>query len=88
MSNCPNCGAPVNGYECAYCGTMFFNFIDIEPNAPVYFRIKSFGRPMLIKSYANSISVKECLTGRIRDNAFSDIPAIIELKLEGYEVKK
>lgn len=22
-SNCPNCGAPVRGWECEYCGTKF-----------------------------------------------------------------
>lgn len=23
IANCPNCGAPVHGDECAYCGTAF-----------------------------------------------------------------
>lgn len=23
MTNCPNCGAPVNSYKCDYCGTVF-----------------------------------------------------------------
>lgn len=23
MSNCPNCGAPISGYKCEYCGTVF-----------------------------------------------------------------
>jgi rRNA maturation protein Nop10 len=23
MSNCPNCGAPITGPECEYCGTTF-----------------------------------------------------------------
>lgn len=22
-TNCPNCGAPIRGYECEYCGTVF-----------------------------------------------------------------
>ena len=28
MTNCPNCGAPITGLECEYCGTVFPN-IDI-----------------------------------------------------------
>lgn len=23
MTNCPNCGAPIRGPECEYCGTVF-----------------------------------------------------------------
>ena len=23
MFNCPNCGAPITGNQCAYCGTLF-----------------------------------------------------------------
>ena len=23
MTNCPNCGAPIKGPECEYCGTIF-----------------------------------------------------------------
>ena len=25
MMNCPNCGAPVNGFKCEYCGTILNN---------------------------------------------------------------
>ena len=23
MTNCPNCGAPITGYQCEYCETVF-----------------------------------------------------------------
>ena len=23
MTNCPNCGAPIKGHKCEYCGTIF-----------------------------------------------------------------
>ena len=23
MTNCPNCGAPITGWRCEYCGTVF-----------------------------------------------------------------
>lgn len=25
-SNCPNCGAPITGNKCEYCGTVFYDF--------------------------------------------------------------
>lgn len=30
MSNCPNCGAPVKGYKCEYCETIFTEVKDEE----------------------------------------------------------
>ena len=32
IKNCPNCGAPINGNICSYCGTVFYNqdYIDIR----------------------------------------------------------
>ena len=29
MSNCQNCGAPVHGYQCEYCGTVFYDYDEI-----------------------------------------------------------
>lgn len=28
LTNCPNCGAPINGYKCGYCGTIFSSPLD------------------------------------------------------------
>lgn len=25
MTNCPNCGAPIHGAQCDYCGTIFIS---------------------------------------------------------------
>lgn len=30
MTNCPNCGAPVKGYQCEYCGTVFAERVDMS----------------------------------------------------------
>lgn len=37
--NCPNCGAPIRGIECEYCGTMFYDFSSINLDRPTYIRI-------------------------------------------------
>lgn len=39
--NCPNCGAPIRGIECQYCGTMFYDFASIRDDRPSYIRIKN-----------------------------------------------
>lgn len=31
MTNCPNCGAPVQGAVCEYCGTHFVDYSHIDP---------------------------------------------------------
>ncbi len=33
MKNCPNCGAPLEGYKCSYCGTVFMEPV---PTLEVY----------------------------------------------------
>lgn len=40
MTNCPNCGAPISGIKCEYCGTAFLNLVDISTggNCIVRFR--------------------------------------------------
>ena len=44
-TNCPNCGYPIQGYKCEYCGTHFYDFTNMEMGKASYFRIKdsSFG---------------------------------------------
>lgn len=39
LTNCPNCGAPIEGIKCKYCGTLHFDVADICSNHPKYIRI-------------------------------------------------
>ncbi len=39
-TNCPNCGAPIDGEKCAYCGTVFLDVSCIDIEAPCYLKIK------------------------------------------------
>lgn len=38
MINCPNCGAPITGPECEYCGTWF---PELEQNTEIEAKIKA-----------------------------------------------
>ena len=40
-TNCPNCGAALDGEKCAFCGTTFYDFSSIEEGKPCYMRIRS-----------------------------------------------
>jgi hypothetical protein len=40
MYNCPNCGAPIEGYICKYCGTHIINVADVSDDTPTYVRFK------------------------------------------------
>lgn len=41
--NCPNCGAPISGVKCNYCGTQFFDLADMELDKAGYLSIKING---------------------------------------------
>lgn len=40
MTNCPNCGAPLTGFKCQYCGAIIFDFASIEVGKPVWINFK------------------------------------------------
>ena len=40
MTNCPNCGAPITGHKCEYCGAIIFDFASIEVGKPVWINFK------------------------------------------------
>lgn len=37
--NCPNCGAPITGMECPYCGSVFYDFAVLDNSKPTYLRL-------------------------------------------------
>ena len=41
-TNCPNCGAPISGCKCDYCGTMFYDFTElpVDGKTPTFIRMK------------------------------------------------
>lgn len=45
MTNCPNCGAPIEPYKCKcdYCGTYYFDFtaFDMTEDTPYYVKFKT-----------------------------------------------
>lgn len=47
-TNCPNCGQPITSEKCEYCGTVFYDFVNISPEEPSYLRIKYGDRKMII----------------------------------------
>ena len=57
--NCPNCGAPIEGVKCAYCGTYFFNIADIEENKPHYIRLNLGGHKMMFNVVASNIEFRQ-----------------------------
>lgn len=49
---CPNCGAPVSGWECNYCGAVFYDFssIDVSFDKPIFIRFKHEGKVVETKA--------------------------------------
>ncbi len=80
-TNCPNCGYPIQGYKCEYCGTMFFDFTNMEMGKASYFRIKD----------------ERCLNGILELKAIPSLASLsmavderptFELELDVIEIKQ
>ncbi len=85
MTNCPNCGAPISGAECAYCGTKFYNFVNLDPREKVYLSISHAGKVYTLPCYIGSINVEinsvgsfvgRDITGRLMRTAARDVQAV------------
>lgn len=38
---CPQCGAPITGTECKFCGAIFYDFSTLSMDKPCYIRLKT-----------------------------------------------
>lgn len=59
VMNCPNCGAPVTGGRCEYCGTLFLDFGALSMDEPTYIRIRTEKGFMFFRSIIQDIEM-EC----------------------------
>ena len=48
--NCPNCGAPINGDLCPYCGTAFIDWSAIDIHKPNWIKINLDNKIVLVKA--------------------------------------
>lgn len=55
--NCPNCGAPITGDRCEYCGTLFYDFANIEIGEIGYFRMKIYDNLFIFRARVNNIEI-------------------------------
>lgn len=39
-TNCPNCGAPIESERCPYCGTIIYDFANLEIGKDCWIRLK------------------------------------------------
>ena len=56
--NCPNCGAPVSGEICSYCGTVIYDFATINMDKPTYIKLKKDGNLFIFKALLTELSVE------------------------------
>ena len=56
-TNCPNCGAPISGIKCEYCGTQFFDLADFELYKEGFLRMRVNGNVLLCKVVPRSIGI-------------------------------
>lgn len=49
VTNCPNCGAPITGARCEYCGTTLVDFAAIESDGPFWLKFNLRGQTLMTK---------------------------------------
>lgn len=47
--NCPNCGAPLDGVQCRFCGTYMYNIADLSAEKPTFIRVNIAGKWVMLR---------------------------------------
>ena len=55
--NCPNCGAPIDGDKCKYCGTSFINTLSLDMSNTQYLKIRIGDKTVITKVYLENMTV-------------------------------
>lgn len=54
--NCPNCGAPIEGDKCGYCGYTLLNIIDFEPGKVCGVKMRYRGKEFVARMRVENIN--------------------------------
>lgn len=57
--NCPNCGAVINQPVCPYCGSVFYDFANIDTDKTSYLRLKIGGELYIFKAMVSDLTVHQ-----------------------------
>lgn len=82
MTNCQNCGSPISGIKCEYCGTTFFDLVDISTGKNCIVRLRHGNEIITGEMYVGNINAEvnpvyadicRDSTGRLRKGASTPI---------------
>lgn len=59
FGTCPKCGAPINGDKCEYCGSIFYDFVNIQSGAPTYIRMKIMGALHIFRAVVEDVEINQ-----------------------------
>lgn len=57
--NCPNCGAPITGERCEYCGSVFYDWACLDSDKPFFIKIKRGNDLVMAKTVLEGIKITE-----------------------------
>ena len=82
--NCPNCGAPITGTKCEYCGSLFLDFGSIEIGKPMWLRIKYNGALALVHVYPTNCRINQFFDSAVlyADSMIADMSSRQRMEIE------
>ena len=75
--NCPNCGAPITGEKCEYCGTVIYDFSVIDMDKPSYIKMRLNGKLLIFHAILKNVSIN---TGNYFDHYYGDNQVIVSVQ--------
>ena len=87
-TNCPNCGAPIDGDKCPYCGTEVIDLCCLDTDKPFFIKIRHNGQILRFRVITRSINIESqydylecgCLSDLI-PNILPSVSTDIEINL-------